>query len=308
MNNSEQNIQKMQVHYYFNDESHSMNALVRNKAEKDLLEAIRRISEVAECEFSIESLAYDEGGLIERLLFVAIIGIGTAQFFSPAINTLVHYYLTNDEELDDLKKQKLYQEIRGLELDNNKKELELEQVFEDKQTLRHISNYYKKIESYPKIKSIGYKRMGDKEETIVPREQFKNFILIDDKTVIEDDEAEIEIISPVLKEGKYKWRGKYQGENIDFSMGDSKFKQDVIERKHTFSNGITIQASLQITITYDEFGDEKRKSFSVKKVYGIKPEGEAHWRVRPVGTKKKREEFESEHLKSLFDGLDTENE
>ena len=87
-------------------------------------------------------------------------------------------------------------------------------------------------------------------------------------------------------------------------MGDSKFKQDVIECKHTFSNGITIQASLQIMITYDEFGDEKRKSHSVKKVYGIKSENETYWRIRPVGMKKKREEFDNDHVKSLFDGMD----
>ncbi len=303
MSNSE-NIQQMQVHYYFDDESHSMNALVRNRAEKDLLEAIKRVGEVAETEFLIETKAYTEGGLIETLVLVGIVGIGTARFFGPAINGVLQHYLTRDKEYNDLKKQKLFQEVKGLELANQQKELELQQLFEDKQTIRHVSNYYKKIEAYPKVKSIGYRHVGDAEEIIVSREQFNDFILVDDTTVIEDDEAEIEIISPVLKEGKYKWRGKYEGEKIDFSMGDSKFKQDVIDRKHTFSNGVTIQACLQITITYDEFGDEKRKSYSVKKVYGIKPEDEQQWRMRPVGMKKKREEFENEHVKSLFEDME----
>ena len=41
MNNLEK--QKYQIHYYFDDKSHSMNAFVRNKAEKDK-QTIRHIS------------------------------------------------------------------------------------------------------------------------------------------------------------------------------------------------------------------------------------------------------------------------
>lgn len=40
----------------------------------------------------------------------------------------------------------------------------------------------------------------------------------DDEVISQDNDAMIEIISPVLKEGKYKWRGKYHNEKIDFSL------------------------------------------------------------------------------------------
>lgn len=292
------NIQPFRTHYYFDDESHSMNAFVRNRAEKDLLEAIKRVGVITELEFQIETQAYNEGGLIETLIITGS-ALSVVKFLSPAINGVIQHYFTRDKELDALQKQKLAEEIKNIQLDAQKKEWELQQLFDDKQAQRHISNYYKKIEAYSKVKSIGFKS-GDAPELIVRREQFKDFILVDDTTVIEDENAEIEIISPVLKEGRYKWKGRYNGEKVDFSMGDSKFKQDVIERKHSFSNGITILANLQITTTYDEFGDEKSKSFSVKKVYGIKPEDDVHWRMRPIGSKKKREVFESEHIKSLF--------
>lgn len=295
---SVQSIQKFQIHYYFDDVSHSMNAVVRNRAEKDLLEAIKRVGEITEQEFQIESQAYGEGGLIETLVLIGA-GVKVAEFLSPSINGVIQHYFTRDKEFDALQKQKLSQEIRGIELDNEKKELELQQLFEDKQAQRNVSSYYKKIEGYSKVKSIGFKS-GDSAELIVRREQFKDFILVDDTTILEDDNAEIEIISPVLKEGRYKWRGKYLGEPIDFSMGDAKFKDDVIHCRHSFSNGNTIHCHLQITITYDEFGDEKRKSYSVRKVYGVKYHDEVFTRMRPSGIKKKRDDMEKEHTQSLF--------
>lgn len=300
--NSNQEVQKLQIHYYFEDNSHSMNALVRNRAEKDLLDAIQRISEITENEIIVQSEAYAEGGLVETLVFV-FSGLGVLKHFAPSINGVIQYHFTRDKELESLTKKKLQEEIKNLELDNFKKE---EDILEDKQTMRYISNFYKKIDAYPKIKSIGFKSLSDNTEYQVDKERFKEFVLHDDKTVIEDDEAEIDIISPVLKEGKYKWKGKYNNEKIDFSMGDSKFKDDVIHSKYSFSNGITILCQLQITITYDEFGDEKRRSHSVKKVYGIKQNSDTHVRLRPSGVRKKKEDFDAEHVKSLFSSDDYE--
>ncbi|MBK6957738.1 MAG: hypothetical protein IPH22_04495 [Nitrosomonas sp.] len=59
--------QRFQVHYYFDDESHSMNAFVRNRAEKDLLEAVKRVTELLEAPVEIETEAYQQGGLVEVL-------------------------------------------------------------------------------------------------------------------------------------------------------------------------------------------------------------------------------------------------
>ena len=50
-----------------------MNAFVRNKAEKDFLEAVKRIGELLDSELQIETEAYQEGGLIEILAFSGVI-------------------------------------------------------------------------------------------------------------------------------------------------------------------------------------------------------------------------------------------
>lgn len=293
--------QKFQVHYYFDDDSHSMNAFVRNKAEKDMLDALRQVGVLCDSEVILETEAYREGGLKE-LIIVGFLLHGSANFLAPFFNNIATHYFIKDAEDRELDKQIKRETLRGLKLDNNKKKHDLEEEIssklEDKQTIRFISNFYAKIDKYEKVQKIGFKDLeNDKDEFIVERKYFKNFILEDNKEIIEDNNATIEIISPILKEGKFKWKGLYSGEKIDFSMGDYSFKKEVIEGKHTFSNGSFIECNLQITTTYDEFGDEKRKAYSIKEVFGIQELPQEVLKLTQSGKRKKRDEQQG----SLFD-------
>lgn len=280
--------QKFQVHYYLDDESHSMNAFVRNRAEKDLLEAVKRILELTEIVSEIETEAYREGGLIETLnIVIPTIG-AVVVFLSPAINEILKHHFTKNKFDDAIKEETL----KNLKLDSSIKELDYgekwQKALEDKIVRRHVSNYYTKLNAYEKVDKVGFKNLTARtDELVIPRSKFKDFILQEDKTVIEDDDAEIEIISPVLKEGTFNWRGTYKKDRIDFSMGDSKFKAEVIKGKHQFANGFVMNCQLQITTIFDEFGDEKRRSYSVRKVYAIKESGSTIYNLRPLGYKKK---------------------
>jgi len=299
---SEQLKQKFQIHYYFYDDSHSMNAFVRNKAEKDMLKALQQIGILCESEVSLETEAYQEGGLKE-IIIIGLLVQGTANFFAPFFNNIATHYFIKDAEERELDKKIKQETLRSLELDNDKKEKELleEQInitLEDKKTIRYVSNFYTKIENYEKVQKIGFKGLeNNNEEYIVDRKYFKNFILEDNKEIIEDENAMIEIISPILKEGRFKWKGIYNGETIDFSMSDSFFKKDVIKGKYTFTNGSYIECKLQITIIFDDFGDEKRRSYTVKKVYSIHELPHEKLKLTVSGKKKKREDGQG----SLFD-------
>ena len=294
-------INKLEIHYYLIDNSHSINAFVRNKAEKDLLDALRKIGELLNSELEIETEAYQEGGLKEFILIGGLV-LG---FLSPSINDIIVHYATKDASDEELDKKIKEETLKNLQLNNKQKELELEKEIdkklENKLVQKYISNFYKKIDDYKKVEKIGFKDVtNNSKEIIVERQYFKNFILEDNVTTEEDDEAMIEIISPVLKEGKYNWRGKYKNEKIDFSMGDSKFKQEVIEGKHTFLNGSLILSSLNIKTTFDEFGDEKKKSYSVSKVYGTQELELGELKLREIGKKKKTKELFDKNCPSLF--------
>lgn len=302
---NEQVKEKIEIHYYFDDDSHSMNAFVRNKAEKDLLDALNRVGAIYDTELLLETEAYQEGGLVE-IIVASFSFSAIAMYLKPTVNDTFTHYLTRDAELENLQKEKLKQEIKSQDLENQKKEIELK-ILEDKQIIRHVSNYYKKIDNYDKVKKIGYKNLSNNsKEYIIEKRNFKNFILIDETDVIEDDDANIEIISPILVEGKYKWKGLYNGDKIQFSMGDSGFKEEVINGKQAFSNGSLISCKLYITVTYDEFGEEKRKSYSVKEVYGKQETPLGEIRLRTSGVKKKRKKLEEKNQSDMFDFLDEE--
>lgn len=299
-------LQKFELHYYLKDNSHSMNAFVRNKAEKDFLEAIKRIGELLDSELKIETEAYQEGGLVEILAFSGVV----LTFLSIAINNIIiTHYATRNTQLEALDKKIKEQTLSNLELDGYKKKLEIEEQIDkklnDKLTQKYISNFYKKIDSYEKVEKIGYRSLENNEdEYIVERKDFKSFILHDDTTISEDDDATIEIISPVLKEGKYNWRGKYKNEKIDFSMADSKFKLEVIEGKHTFLNGSSISYHLEIKIIFDEFGDKKNKNYRVLMVYGTKELDLGELKLREAGKKRKYRKRLNERQMHFFDEIE----
>ena len=300
---------KFELHYYLNDNSHAMNAFVRNKAEKDFLEAVKRIGELLDSELQIETEAYQEGGLIEILTFSGFVIDRVLNYLSPALNDIITHYATRNTQSDKLDDKIKELTIKNLELDTKKKELEIEEQInkklDDKLTKKYISNFYKRIDSYDKVEKIGYKSLEkDGLEYIVERKDFKSFILHDDITISEDDDAMIEIISPVLKEGKYNWRGRYKNEKIDFSMADSKFKQEVIEGKHKFSNGSLINCHLEIKVTFDEFGDEKSRNYRVLQVFGTQELELGELKLREAGKKRNQQKWLNEHQKSLFDNIE----
>jgi hypothetical protein len=257
----------------------------------------------------IETEAYQEGGLIEILTFSGFVIDRVLNYLSPALNDIITHYATRNTQSDKLDDKIKELTIKNLELDTKKKELEIEEQInkklDDKLTKKYISNFYKRIDSYDKVEKIGYKSLEkDGLEYIVERKDFKSFILHDDITISEDDDAMIEIISPVLKEGKYNWRGRYKNEKIDFSMADSKFKQEVIEGKHKFSNGSLINCHLEIKVTFDEFGDEKSRNYRVLQVFGTQELELGELKLREAGKKRNQQKWLNEHQKSLFDDIE----
>tara|TARA_R110002033_G_scaffold10172_7_gene33371 strand:+ start:172 stop:1089 length:918 start_codon:yes stop_codon:yes gene_type:complete len=293
---------KYQIHYYFIDDSHSMNALVRNKAEKDFLEAISNIAELLEINsLSIDTEAYNEGGLKENLLITGF--VTTIGFLSPSINNLISYYFTNEHIFKE-------EQIKNLRLDSKLKEIEIEEklskINENKTVIRNVSNFYTKVNGYEKIREIGFFNFTTKQEIKIEKKYFKDFIL-EDKTTIEVDEvAEISIISPVLNMGTYKWKGLYKGVEISFSMGDTKFKTDVLNKKYKFSNGSFILCVLQITTKFDEDGEIINKPhYSVSSVLVVN-DSIGDNRITTRGYKRKK--MQRNNLQaSLFDELKDKN-
>lgn len=123
----------------------------------------------------------------------------------------------------------------------------------------------------------------------VKREQFDHFILRSDELpTIKDNRASIEIISPVLKDSKYRWKGIYgkTGETIDFYMQDEEFKKQMFDDKVSFTSGMCIDCVLEISRKLSELGEVVNVSYVVTtvirtrfdKLETVTPQGKRHLR------------------------------
>ncbi|HOY87234.1 MAG TPA: hypothetical protein PL131_12905 [Methylotenera sp.] len=192
-------------------------------------------------------------------------------------------YQSQDDEMDIALKQ-LSIEEKKLSIQKLKKELEVGvpndktiksaalSINNDFKVLTRKSNFYKQLDGYEKIKGLGINALTLEEqptqvEKFIPKSDFYKYILstndLPDEVI---ETAEIEIVAPVLREGRYKWKGIYQDELISFNMGDSEFKDDVLSKQVSFQHGAIIQCVLKISRELDESGEIVTNGFTVNTV------------------------------------------
>ncbi len=300
----------VELHYWFDDKSHSMDAIIHNSCESNVLKIINEIANTYNVKITIDTVALAKGGLISWLkirndsndavensndnkystmkvaVVTALIVSVLTTPISTSISKVIEKTIDNIYE-DSIKKElehkKLELEVENLELQKEKIILELQRekanTIERTKTIdtnnrikKQKSNYYEKIESYKKIIEISYSIKNENENLIIDnrnvhRNNFKDHILISDDLepkIIE--EAQIEIISPVLKKGKYKWRGYFNGESISFNMKSKEFKQEVQNGNVNFKNGTTIICLLILKKKIDTEGIERIDGYDVMRV------------------------------------------
>jgi hypothetical protein len=279
---------KIEIHYFFHDNSHTMDAFIRNKCEAEFLAIIKEISSITGISIKAETEAYTEGGLIEKIRLITknqfLLGI----IAGIAINVLSDK-LTKDPEIDDLQKKKLKLEITKLERElneSNKNSIifdsnEAAQVISSSyKIIKHKSNFYKSLTNYNKVTAVSFSGLDlDNQESkspkVVERKDFDHYILSsDDLPSMVDEQAVIEIISPVLKPGKFKWKGQYTrtGDTIDFFMKDNNFKEEVVKTGIAFRNGSCIDCTLETKRKLTDTGEISISSYSVLEVYRVRDE------------------------------------
>lgn len=273
----------LEIHYWFTDDSHSMNANVANKCEYELLAVIKEVAQQLSLEITIDTLPVGEGGLrrwlrviskdenkkstISSALLIAILIALLAQPLGKVGEKLVEK-IFEDKELNDLQKEKLKLEIEKLKQDIDKGA----NIDNNILIKKRKSNFYDTLEKYPKVAKVSYSISEDAKdkknhERIIERAEFKKFILASDELEpLQKDDAVIEIISPVLKTENYKWMGYYNGEPISFNMKSKEFRTLVQNGSLEFKNGSSINCSLRIQRRIDSEGIVKNTGYDVIRV------------------------------------------
>jgi len=278
--------QKLELHYYLGDESHVMDAVVRNEAERELLALFRECLSLLGFEYSIEAEALSEGGL--RNIW-RIAGSPQAALAVAILTLIMSRFPPTDEQRQQLEAELLQLQAEEARLNIEKLRRELgkedidgsgrssseraaDELVKSSKVLIRRSNFYEKIEQYPKVRAVSFTHLDQEgrpvvEERVVERSNFRLFI-VNSKELKPDvvEDAVVEIVSPVLREGNYKWKGIYDGESISFSMTDSTFTYQVRAQQVSFRSGSRIVCVLEIHRKLDEAGKIVITGYSVPTV------------------------------------------
>jgi hypothetical protein len=296
-----------------------MDAFVQNKCENEFLGILRELALKFNSEVIVETEPIGEGGLrrwfkviskeenkkgtITTAVIVALITVILTTPLSKGLEKVIDK-IFEDTELHDLEKEKIKLEIEKLKQDLHKGEDEIENSVLIK---KKKSNFYSYLQEYSKVSQFAIVSQDDSkvtiEEKIVERKAFNEYILVSDELEPEEiTEAVIEIISPVLKKGKYKWMGIYQGKVIPFIMRSNEFKALVQSGKIQFKNGTSINCHLVLNKNVDNEGLVKVHKYEVMLVNSYfendkpieTPEGKRY--------RQKREADDSQY--NMFDNVD----
>lgn len=277
------------IHYFLQDPMlHQLNARLVNNNQANIISIIEMISTELGIDIDIDVLAAQKGGLRDILSIKVtkrdiLVGVGGAVV--AILVNVVSNFLTQDTELTALQKE--YYKARLEEIKQNKqlnekqqKEIEkLKQRIDDLETTetsikikRKRSAIYTQMNDNTQITSFALEEyITNKETKILGKVDKKDFCKFIDKQkrVIDfDEDATIEIISPVLNNSKYKWRGNYNNEVIEFSMKDKEFKNKILSEDLQFGSNNILSAKLEIRKDIDEYGNEKISSYAVIEVFG----------------------------------------
>lgn len=309
MTNQEANI--IELHYWLNDESHSMDAFILNRSEWEIINLFKQIAEVTGVEIILESQAVSEGGVRQWFRITARNEEKKAAISTQVLTILISTIITtpiaigsallinkvsSDNEMEALNKEAKKQELlinqatinklstevefveiqkKNIETDTKKKELEIliltQQVADNSKVQKRASNFYEEISKEKKISKITVNRYDsttkEPKGITVEKSDFSNFILRSNELEsIIDENAIIEIVSPVLKKGAYQWRGVYNGQTIGLNMRSNEFKTLVQVGDVEFKNGTCISCILEITRKTDNLGEEIITGYNINKV------------------------------------------
>ncbi|MEM6894879.1 MAG: hypothetical protein AAF554_14390 [Bacteroidota bacterium] len=115
-----ENSDRIQFHYYFIDESHGIQALLRNECEKEILYIFKEISDTLRLPLDLETLPPEEGGFKETWRFIGK-NSGQITLIVSVATLILSRFPPQNSELNQL-------QIENLRLDNEIKRKELEKL------------------------------------------------------------------------------------------------------------------------------------------------------------------------------------
>lgn len=295
---------KLELHYYFNDSSCYMDAQIKYRCERELLSFVRYVADMLDVKTTVYCEPYQKGGFKEIWGLAGENPRAISIVLSIVMQTLTRPLVFSKKRSAHPEKEVYNEEKVQYEIARFRKELKLQTggailtnewldgVNSIPKISKYKSNFFEALRGYPKVKKISVRELNERGNSKsglreVKREDFEAYILRSDGLpAVKDQNATIEIISPVLKDSKFRWKGIYNkgGELIDFYMNDPEFKEEMLNEKIAFKSGMCIDCVLEIERKLNEVGDTVPVSYTVHtvirtrmdKLVIVTPQGKRH--------------------------------
>jgi len=301
------NKEHLEIHYYFNDQSHSMEAEIYNKCSEKIVIIFKEIAQILEVRIDIEIEGAKEGSLIE--IFTVIYKKASDVAILAVILSAIIAHDPQDKKLKEL-------QITDLALDIEIKNEKLKEIYSKKEISDARSTFYENTLKCSKIKEIEYSPydqnnilLKEKVKSVL-REDFSKFIISKEEPEESeiDNDAVIKVIAPVIQKTKnqngLQWVGQYQEKQIKFIMEDKDFQRDVINEKYKLSEIKNITSVLEITYKINNNGEkiinsERYKVVFVEKI-NYKKINQDNFKPKTSKKNKIEKKFEQFEQKDLF--------
>lgn len=306
------------LHYFLSNQLHEVDARTVHNAEGEAIALIEQIISDLNLKVSLDFVVRTEGGIrnILRLNPKTKLDKFTSRIMEGVIIVLVSNALTHScsdfsksiEQFNQMiKNQQMALELQKETNEQNKQILEkLQEISNHTSSLKGIdfqenirkrqNNLYSSLYLNPKVHAFSVESVVYKDDKIptykelshVEREAFPKFLTSKTELpVIEDKDATVIIISPVLNRSKYKWKGIYKSQPIEFSMQDKDFKEEILSNQITFGNGDILSGLMEIKRKCDNTGKIVSESYTLREVYGTEhSQGQAYFETKR-GVKKR---------------------
>jgi hypothetical protein len=276
-------IKKLQFHYWFADKTHTMDAWVLNKCEREILEIVKITARLCDVSVTAETEPSGKGGLKSWLTLTAKSPKRTPQEKIALVTILVSGVLVSggetplaarlDERLVGASSPEALAHEQHMQLLVEKLKAEIAQrmpLLEQQAALKkRRSNYFEILRKYKKVNRVSIQVTdGAKKpvmtEQFIERNRFEAFkVSAGARATHLMENAVVTIISPVLVAGKHKWKGTYNNKPISFTMKSGEFMALVQSGKVEFKSGTSINCTLEIEKKLNPLGAEKITGYTI---------------------------------------------
>uniref|UniRef100_UPI00402514D6 hypothetical protein n=1 Tax=Phocaeicola vulgatus TaxID=821 RepID=UPI00402514D6 len=309
------------LHYVLDKEGlHDMDAEVHNKCGACVIDVLNHLSDVLDEDCQLDFSATQEGGVrdIYKLIIKGVNNKGSIahDVFIGLVSALISHFIGVAPSIDETQKQLNRVELIEKLKQGDYSDEDLSFVLNgDPKYISNRNEFYRYLDKEPHVTQVKCDASGGSIPTNRPTSEiskqfFKNQIVNNEKRTTTETfyNTSVMVLIPILtKDSNAKWRGLFNNQEIQFTINDSDFREEIFNQKVHFVAGTSLKCDFTIvtTIQYNKKGQITKNS-KVGRVENVTScyDGEVlSFKSKKLKKKTKRTKEDNNQL-SLFDDDD----